>query len=116
MTRARGSLLGTRAFGVAVIVGMMALSAPAAWAQNTGSITGRAEDATGGVLPGVTMVGECECLIGGARTAFTDATGRFNLVDLAPGYTYKVSFTLGGFGTLVMGLTLCASSTDYWRR
>ena len=101
MTRARGSLLGTGAFGVAVIVGMMALSAPAAWAQITGSITGRAEDSTGGVLPGVTVVGECECLIGGARTTFTDGTGRFNLVDLAPG-TYTVSFTLGGFGTYVV--------------
>ncbi|RUA05355.1 MAG: hypothetical protein DSY84_00095, partial [Candidatus Neomarinimicrobiota bacterium] len=64
------------------------------------SIAGEVTDNTGGVLPGVTVEASSPSLIGGARVAITDGTGRYNLVALTPGL-YSVSFTLPGFGTQV---------------
>jgi len=64
------------------------------------SIAGEVTDNTGGVLPGVTVEASSPALIGGARVAITDGTGRYNLIALTPGL-YSVSFTLPGFGTQV---------------
>jgi hypothetical protein len=69
-----------------------------AFAQS--AITGLVRDATGAVLPGVTVEATSEALIERARTAVTDAQGRFTIVDLRPG-TYKVVFTIQGFATFV---------------
>ncbi|HYN21443.1 MAG TPA: TonB-dependent receptor [Thermoanaerobaculia bacterium] len=73
------------------------LAAGAAFSQTTGSIQGRATDAEGGVLPGVTVEARSPALQG-ARTAVTDETGHYRLTLLPPG-TYTVNFTLEGFGT-----------------
>jgi hypothetical protein len=65
----------------------------------TGTITGRALDSSGGVLPGVEVSITSPAMIGGARTAFTDEQGVYRFTQLAAG-EYRVSFKLSGFKTL----------------
>lgn len=65
----------------------------------TGAIAGFARDASGGVLPGVTVEAASPSLIEGARVAVTDDNGQYRIVDLRPG-TYSVSFSLPGFSVL----------------
>ncbi len=64
----------------------------------TGAIAGTAKDATGGILPGVTVEAASPALIEKVRTAVTDAQGNYKIVELRPG-TYTVTFSLPGFGT-----------------
>lgn len=72
------------------------------------SISGRVTDNTGGVLPGVTVEAASPALIEGIRTATTDGSGQYQIVDLRPG-TYKVTFSLTGFSTQVReGIQLTA--------
>ena len=67
-----------------------------AYAQFSGAITGVVKDASGGVLPGVTVEAASPALIEKVRSVVTDATGQYRIVDLRPG-TYSVTFTLTGF-------------------
>src|SRR5262245_43092716 len=69
-----------------------------AYAQQA-TITGVVKDASGAVLPGVTVEASSEVLIEKVRTAVTDGTGQYRIVDLRPG-TYAVTFTLPGFSTV----------------
>jgi hypothetical protein len=64
-----------------------------------GSLTGTVRDASGGVLPGVTVEAASPALIEKVRTAVTDDTGQYRIVDLRPG-TYSLTFTLPGFSTV----------------
>jgi hypothetical protein len=74
------------------------LSFPAlAWAQ--ASIAGSVRDASGAMLPGVTVEASSAALIEKSRSVVTDAAGRYNIVDLPPG-TYDVVFSLSGFRTV----------------
>lgn len=68
-----------------------------AYAQAT--LAGTARDASGAVLPGVTVEAASPALIEKARTAVTDGTGQYRLTELPPG-TYDVTFTLTGFTTV----------------
>ena len=70
-----------------------------ALAQTSGTLTGRALDSSGGVLPGVTVTITSPAMIGGARTAVTDEQGAYRFTQLASG-EYRVSFALQGFQTL----------------
>src|SRR5438874_2227426 len=72
-------------------------AATAAVAQS--AIAGVVKDSSGGVLPGVTIEVASRALIAGGRTAVTDGTAQFNIVDLRPG-EYTVTFTLTGFRTV----------------
>ena len=63
------------------------------------AITGVVKDASGGVLPGVTVEAASPVLIERTRAVTTDATGQYRIVDLRPG-TYDVTFTLTGFRTV----------------
>ena len=69
----------------------------AAYAQ--AAITGVVKDASGGVLPGVTVEAASPALIEKVRSVVSDATGQYRIVDLRPG-TYSVTFTLPGFSTV----------------
>src|SRR4029078_12584886 len=59
---------------------------------------GTVHDASGGVLPGVTVEASSPALIEKTKSATTDGTGQYRIIDLKPG-TYSLTFTLGGFTT-----------------
>ena len=83
--------------GCCLAIVLVALLAPrTAYAQ--ASITGTVKDASGGVLPGVTVEAASPALIAKIRTAVTDGAGQFRIVDLRPG-TFTLTFTLPGFNT-----------------
>lgn len=80
---------------------VLALTALPAFSQSqsTGNITGRAQDDSGALIPGVEVSITSPSMIGGARTAVTDETGTYRFTLLPTG-TYRVSFGLAGFQTL----------------
>jgi hypothetical protein len=57
------------------------------------------KDATGAVLPGVTVEASSPALIEKVRTVVTDGEGRYQIVELRPG-RYTVSFSLTGFTSM----------------
>src|SRR5258707_8008541 len=83
--------------GLLVLASLLILPALAS-AQS--QITGEVKDESGAVLPGVTVEGASPVLIEKLKTAVTDDQGRYTIVDLRPG-TYKVTFTLTGFSTVI---------------
>ena len=70
-----------------------------AFAQATASIAGTVVDASGAVLPGVTVEASSPALIEKVRSAITDGTGQYRIEQLRGG-TYTVTFTLTGFSTV----------------
>ncbi|MBI3049788.1 MAG: TonB-dependent receptor [Acidobacteria bacterium] len=89
--------MGRTGVRLALVAGVMALLLPGAVsAQQTSGIAGLVRDASGAVLPGVTVEASSPALIEKMRTVVTDGEGRYNIVDLRPG-TYTVTFTLPGF-------------------
>src|SRR5580765_3097752 len=71
-----------------------------AWAQaESANIAGAVRDASGAVMPGVTVEAASPALIEKVRVVTTDGQGLYRIVDLRPG-TYTVTFTLPGFGTV----------------
>jgi carboxypeptidase family protein len=77
-----------------IVFALSALLPVAAHAQ--ASITGVVKDTSGAVLPGVTVEASSPALIEKVRSAVTDESGRYRIVDLRPG-TYTVNFALTGF-------------------
>ena len=75
---------------------------PASAQSTTGTITGRALDTSGGVLPGVNVSISSPAMIGGAREAVTDALGTFRFTQVPPGI-YEVKFALPSFRVLTVG-------------
>src|SRR6185312_4898540 len=63
------------------------------------AIAGIVRDASGAVLPGVSVEAASPVLIEKSRTVVTDGTGQYRIVDLKPG-TYSLTFTLSGFATV----------------
>ena len=75
------------------------------------SLTGTVRDGSGGVLPGVTVEASSPALIQKTRTAVTDGSGQYRIVDLVPG-TYSMTFTLPGFSTVKRdGIELIGNQT-----
>ena len=81
----------------AVVLSVLVLLPAVASAQ--AAITGVARDASGGVLPGVTVEAASPALIEKVRSVVTDATGQYRIVSLRPGI-YSVTFSLPGFSTV----------------
>ncbi len=81
-----------------VAVGLLLLVSGPASAQST--ITGVVGDATGAVLPGVTVEAASPALIEKVRSVVTDASGRYRIIELRPG-SYTVTFALPGFLTVM---------------
>lgn len=63
------------------------------------SIAGVVRDSSGSVVPGVTVEASSDVLIEKVRTAMTDASGEYKILNLRPG-TYAVTFSLTGFNTI----------------
>src|SRR2546422_4243058 len=78
------------------LLGLLLLPS-AAYAQ--AAITGVVKDASGAVLPGVTVEAASPVLIEKVRSVVSDATGQYRIVNLLPG-TYSVTFLLPGFSTM----------------
>jgi hypothetical protein len=75
----------TRA-GVSAVVAFLLLIPASALAQRgVGEITGVVRDATGGVLPGVTVEVTSPVLIEKVRSTVTDDSGSYRIVELRPG-------------------------------
>src|SRR5215470_2486456 len=86
--------------GVLVIVSSIVLPATAvAQTALSGSISGVVRDASGGVLPGVTVEAASPALIERTRSVATDENGVYRIISLVPG-TYSVTFSLSGFTTI----------------
>ncbi len=82
-----------------------------AYAQASASITGVVRDSSGAVLPGVTVEAASDVLIEKVRSAVTDGSGQYRIVDLRAG-VYSVTFTLTGFSTVKReGVELTGSFT-----
>jgi hypothetical protein len=93
--------MGTFRIRICLVLLGAALLAPAralAQVNYASSIVGVARDASGGVLPGVTVEASSPALIEKTRTVVTDGQGRYTFVDLVAG-TYTITFTLSGFTT-----------------
>src|SRR6266508_39093 len=78
---------------VIVVVGVPAIVSAQA------SIAGQVKDATGGVLPGVTVEASSPALIEKVRSVVSGGTGQYRIELLPPG-SYTVTFTLPGFSTV----------------
>src|SRR3954468_10955782 len=78
---------------------LVLLLLPAA-ASAQAAITGVIKDASGGVLPGVTVEAASPVLIERYRSVVADDGGQYRIVDLRPG-TYSITFSLPGFSTVL---------------
>ena len=85
--------------GVLVRLGLataiLLLAPVAAFAQS--AITGIVRDASGAVMPGVTITASSPALIEKSKTSVSDGSGQYRIIDLRPG-TYNVTFELSSNG------------------
>jgi hypothetical protein len=79
------------------LLALVALLPSIAHAQS--SIAGTVRDASGAVLPGVTVEAASAVLIEKVRSAVSDGTGQYRVTELPPG-TYTVTISLPGFTTV----------------
>lgn len=85
-----------RVFALTAVLLLLGATGAVAQIGQTGAMTGVVADSSGAVLPGTTISITSPALIGGARTAVTDATGAFRFPALMPG-VYTVVVELQGF-------------------
>ena len=87
-------------FKYVVLLAILTLLPRFALGQGLGaaSVAGTVKDASGAVLPGVTVEAASPVLIEKVRTTVTDSEGRYQLAELRAG-TYTLTFTLAGFTT-----------------
>lgn len=97
---------------VGVLVYFLLLpTAASAQGTSAAAITGVVKDASGAVLPGVTVEAASPALIEKVRATVTDDRGEYRITELRPG-TYTVTFSLAGFSTLKReGLALTSNFT-----
>jgi len=92
-----------------IILGLGALVAVPVSALAQASIVGNIKDASGAVLPGVTVEASSPALIEKTRTVVSNGAGQYSIEDLRPG-TYTVTFSLAGFSTVKReGISLSGS-------
>lgn len=110
MSRQAWLACGVLARGALAALGLVVMSSASVFAQSA-EIAGVARDASGAVLPGVTVEAASPSLIERSRVVYTDGQGQYRAIALAPG-TYTVTFTLPGFNTVVReGIVLTAAFT-----
>jgi hypothetical protein len=94
-----------------VLVGAVLMLVPSTASAQNAEIAGVVRDASGAVLPGVTVEAASPALIERIRVVNTDSQGQYRIIALNPG-TYKVTYTLPGFSTTVRdGIVLTAQFT-----
>ena len=86
-----------RKVGLAILAFGCLLALPTAARAQT--IGGTVKDASGAVMPGVTVEVSSDALIEKTKAATTDGSGQYRFVDLRPGI-YTVKFSLTGFQTV----------------
>src|SRR6266853_2020475 len=96
--------MGRVKIGVGIWIGLLSgvcLAPSVAGAQGTSaaSVIGVVKDASGGILPGVTVEVASPSLTEKVRTTVTDEQGQYRITELRPG-TYRVTFSLTGFSAL----------------
>src|SRR3954453_10756151 len=84
--------------GIKIALCACAVLLPAA-AFGQASIAGVVRDTSGAVMPGVTVEASSPALIEKVRSAVTDGSGQYKIVNLRPGL-YTVTFTLPGFSSV----------------
>src|SRR5262245_2034704 len=100
----------TSAFGFMLVLACLVLWPVDALAQ-TSEIAGVVKDASGSVLPGVTVEAASPALIEKSRSVVTDGEGAYRIISLRPG-TYTVTFTLPGFTKVIReGIELTSNFT-----
>jgi hypothetical protein len=88
-----------RRLAVVLMALLLHLAGGAGAALAQASIAGVVQDASGAVLPGVTIEAASPVLIERVRTVVTDGAGQYRIEPLRPG-TYTVTFSLPGFSTV----------------
>jgi hypothetical protein len=88
-----------RALASRIGVVLVLVLVPSAVGAQTSSIAGTVRDASGAVLPGVTVEASSPVLIEKVRTGVTDGSGIYRVENLRPG-TYLVTFSLAGFSVV----------------
>src|SRR6202521_24606 len=78
-----------------IVVALACLALPAT-ARAQSAFAGVVKDATGAVLPGVTVEASSPVLIEKVRSVTTDANGAYKIDNLRPG-VYTLTFDLPGF-------------------
>ena len=96
------------AFLSLVLVFAAVVYAPGVANAQDATISGTVTDATGSILPGVTV--EARDAAGSGQVTVTDGTGQFTFSGLAPGM-YDVTFTLSGFTAPAQVVEVSASAT-----
>ena len=99
LVRGRGALLAhPRLIGAVTCVFLLFGVTPALAQRTSGVLHGTVADASGGVIPGVTVTLR-GVAVQGVPTAVTTESGTYRFPSVPPG-TYALEFTLGGFETL----------------
>ncbi len=100
-----------RALTVRCFVFLTLVLAPTLALAQTSTISGTVRDASGGVLPGVTVEASSPALIEKTRATVTSGSGTYSILALRPG-TYSVKFELPGFTTVIReGIELTSDFT-----
>ena len=86
-----------RLLTVKILAVLCLLFTPVMASAQTSTISGTVKDASGGVLPGVTVETASPVLIEKSRSTVTSGSGSYSILALRPG-TYTVTFSLPGFG------------------
>ena len=91
----KGTIIMQRSLSLALICLFLAVPC---FAQTLGTITGEVKDASGGVIPGVTVTATNKAT-NAVRTTTTNSAGLYDFPALQPG-TYTVKSELEGFKTV----------------
>src|SRR5499427_156051 len=89
--------MSTFRIGAALLVSIFLVSIPVLSQSSNGTISGTIADASGAVVPGVTVTATNNAT-GVVTTVVSNDAGVYNFASLLPG-TYKVSATIPGFQT-----------------
>src|SRR5260221_12258562 len=104
-------MANSRVLRTLLLLAVVVLAVPFAFAQQTGSIGGKVTASDGSALPGVTVEARSP-LLPTPRLGTTDTNGDYRLVALLPG-NYTVTYTLSGMQTATrMATVVLAQQTS----